>query len=150
MIFHAGTGKRIDEELIGPCGMNCALCSAYLAYTHQIPRKRGQIYHCPGCRPRNKKCAYLKKHCTPLSSASVRFCYECEEFPCGRLSHLDARYQKEYGISFIENLEVIRDNGLDQFLKFERNRRSCPRCGDLISVYNKKCFRCDTIESLKG
>ena len=139
----------MDEKLIAPCGMNCALCSAYLAYTHQIPRKRGEIYHCEGCRPRDKRCAYLKRHCAPLSNGSVRFCYECKDFPCVRLKHLDARYRKEYGMSFIENLEVIRDKGLNQFLKDQQNKYSCSKCGDWISIHNRKCFECDTISSWK-
>ena len=149
LICQVGAEKRMFEELIAPCGMNCALCSAYLAYAHQIPRKRGRIYHCQGCRPRNKKCAYLKKPCSGLSNGSIRFCYECKGFPCAHLKHLDTRYRKSYGISFIENLGVIRDNGLEQFLKCQRERHTCPKCGDWVSVHNKKCFRCDAIVSLK-
>ncbi len=137
----------MDEELIAPCGMNCALCSAYLAYTHRIPRKRGKINHCQGCLPRNKRCAYLRKHCSPLSSDSIRFCFECKNFPCVRLTQIDGRYRKNYGISFIENLETIRDRGLDRFLKLQQDRHCCPKCGDWVSVHNKKCFRCNAIES---
>ncbi len=139
----------MQEELIAPCGMNCALCSAYLAYSYQIPRRRGHIYHCQGCLPRNKRCAYLRKHCSALSSDSIRFCYECKGFPCTRLNHIDARYRKNYGISFIENLEMIRDNGIERFLEYQRAGHRCPECGDWISVHNKKCFRCDTITSWK-
>jgi len=50
------------------------------------------------------------------------FCYDCAEFPCDRLRHLDERYRTRYGMSEIENLEYIRDHRLEQFLEHERGR----------------------------
>ncbi len=35
--------NKFTSELIAPCGMNCALCRGYIAYTHGIPRVRGKI-----------------------------------------------------------------------------------------------------------
>jgi hypothetical protein len=35
--------KEFDKALIVPCGMNCGICSAYLAYSRNIPRKRGKL-----------------------------------------------------------------------------------------------------------
>ncbi len=64
----------MKEDLIAPCGMNCAVCSSYLAYSKGIPQKRGAISHCAGCRPRNKQCAYLKGHCDQISKGLLRFC----------------------------------------------------------------------------
>lgn len=37
----------IPEELIAPCGMNCALCSRYLAFVNKLKRSQ-----CIGCRIR--------------------------------------------------------------------------------------------------
>ena len=34
------TQTKFNSELIAPCGMNCAICKAYLAYTHGVPRVR--------------------------------------------------------------------------------------------------------------
>ncbi|TAL24847.1 MAG: DUF3795 domain-containing protein [Nitrospirae bacterium] len=48
----------IAETLIAPCGMNCAICSRYLAYVYNLKRSQ-----CVGCRPRNEKCAYLFGKC---------------------------------------------------------------------------------------
>ena len=135
--------------LIAPCGMYCGVCSAYLAFSHQIPRKRGKITHCAGCRPRDKQCAYLKKRCRLLREKTIRYCSECPTYPCKRLLHLDERYRDNYGMSLIENLEIIRRRGSKALLASIGTRYSCRRCGELISVHNGKCFVCDTIRSWK-
>ena len=135
-------------DQIAPCGMNCGLCSAYLSLSHDVPKTRGKITHCSGCRARNKTCAYLKGHCRKLASGCVTFCYECQKFPCKRLLHLDSRYQTRYGTSLIQNLEEIRDMGIGVFLQHQTDRHLCPKCGtDVVCIHNKKCYRCERVET---
>ncbi len=69
-----------DTELIAPRGMNCSVCSRYLARKHDVRRKGVSIAYCVGCRPRDRKCAALKKRCDLLLSHKVRFCHECDTF----------------------------------------------------------------------
>ena len=71
-------------SLIAPCGMNCGICMAYL-------REKNK---CPGCREFNKnepvsiaKCKI--KNCASFKSSKSKFCFECAEFPCKNLKHLD-------------------------------------------------------------
>jgi hypothetical protein len=45
-------------------------------------------------------------------------------------------------MSEIENLEFIRDKGIDEFIKKELKRWKCPTCGGVICVHNKKCYSC--------
>lgn len=135
----------MKKELIAPCGLYCGVCSAYLAYVNDIPKKRGLITHCVGCKPRNKKCAYLKKNCSLLLNNEINYCYECTKYPCHRLKHLDERYRKNYNYSLIENLNIIKKNGDEFFLYKENKANECKRCGGLISIHNKKCFHCDEI-----
>ncbi|MFA6000865.1 MAG: DUF3795 domain-containing protein [Thermoleophilia bacterium] len=139
----------MEEDLIAPCGMYCAICSGYLAYLNQIPRKRGKISHCKGCRARDKKCAWLKGDCELLAKGKVRYCFECPDFPCGHLQHIDARYRRNFGMSMIENLETIRDRGVKAFLREQKARFTCSRCQGLISVHSGKCYVCDDIISWK-
>src|SRR5665647_7617 len=82
-----------DTELISPCGMNCSVCSRYLARKCDVNQKGLSIPYCAGCRPRDEKCAFQKR-CDLLRKNKVRFCYECSSFPCGNLDRIDARYQK--------------------------------------------------------
>ena len=135
-----------DASLIAPCGMNCGICKGYLAYSRRIPvsiRKSQRLGFCMGCRPRNNQCAYLKGHCTELKENKISFCYECKDFPCERLRHLDKRYRTNYNVSLIENLRRIKEGGIEKWLAQEELKWRCPRCYGTISVHLGGCFDCE-------
>lgn len=140
-----------DKQLIAPCGMNCAICSRYLAYKNKLPVVKGKIYHCSGCRPEDRKCV-VQKNCTDnrkLLKREIDFCFKCNNFPCERLLKLDRRYRKNYNMSMVENLMNIKTDGLAKFVKKQSRKYKCPNCDGLISVHNGKCFACDYIKSWK-
>jgi hypothetical protein len=134
----------LNEELIAPCGMNCAICSRYLATKHDSKHAGIRIPHCSGCRPRDKRCAFLKKRCSLLLNREVSYCYECREFPCEKLLNIDKRYQTFFHMSMIDNLNYIKVNGINQFLDKEKTKWRCPECGDIICCHNGICFNCGT------
>lgn len=135
--------QNLTSELIAPCGMNCGICKDYLAYSRGVPYKKGEITHCSGCRVRNKKCAFIKTGCLKLRKNQVRFCFECSDMPCGKLDVLDKRYRERYGMSMVQNLNEIQDNGMEYFLKTQREKYRCTNCGDIISVHDGKCYSCN-------
>jgi hypothetical protein len=132
----------MKEDLIAPCGMNCAVCVSYLAMKNDLKKKGFAKSYCAGCLPRGKNCAFLKKSCRLLGEGLVRFCYECEDFPCRRLKGLDKRYRTSYHMSMIENLEFIKQNGVAEFLEKESSKWLCPQCGGTISCHNGLCLNC--------
>jgi hypothetical protein len=138
-----------NEELIAPCGMNCAICSGYLARQYEVKSQGIRMPYCTGCRPRDKQCAFLKKRCQLLLSGQVQYCYECPDFPCERLRHIDRRYKTFFRISLIENLEDIKEKGIEAFLKKEEEKWRCPECGGVICCHNGICFNCG-VEKLKA
>lgn len=138
----------MDEALIAPCGMNCALCASYLAMKNDLKKKGLGKTYCAGCLPRGKNC-YYKKKCDLLPKGRVRFCYECGEFPCRLLKTLDKRYRTFYHMSMIENLEYIKEHGMNLFLEKEEAKWRCPECGGVICCHNGICFRCG-LEKLKN
>lgn len=133
----------MNEELIAPCGMNCGICSGHLAYKHDVKSQGIRMPYCPGCRPRDKKCAFLKKRCHLLSAGQVQYCYQCPDFPCPSLSHLDKRYRTLFRMSMIENLEYIKQHGTKQFLKQQEENWKCDACGAVICCHNGICYHCD-------
>lgn len=137
------------EDLIAPCGMDCAVCSGYLALKHDIKTKGVRMVYCKGCRPRDKKCAFLKKRCEKLLNEKLKFCYECEEFPCKNLKHIDKRYHTFFYMSLIDNLNFIEEHGLDEFLESQRKKWQCPDCDEVICCHNGICFSCG-LEKLKN
>lgn len=151
MKVQEGDDTAISQELIAPCGMNCGLCSGYLTFKNDIKRKGVKMPYCAGCKIRDKKCAFLKKSCDLLLNHKVTYCYECKAYPCKRLLHLDKRYRTNFHMSFLENLEFIRKNGMQQFLKNENEKWACQTCGEMICCHNGICFHCngDTLKNKK-
>ena len=128
---------KFDRSLIAPCGMNCGTCIAYLRVKNK----------CPGCRTFSvdkavsvRKCIVVK--CINLEKTNSKFCYECTKFPCKRIKQLDKRYRTKYRTSFIENLLMIKENGIADFLDFESRRRTCPNCGSTLCVHRSFCLDC--------
>jgi len=120
----------IRKDLIAPCGMNCAICRAYLR----------QKNPCHGCRDAALNKPETRIHCRlrVCEKRTGDFCYTCAEFPCDRLKHLDKRYRTRYGMSEIENLEYIRDNGIRKFLTKEREKWVSEQ--GIFCVHDKKFY----------
>ncbi len=123
---------NIEAKLIAPCGMNCGLCSAYLRAENK----------CPGCFTGRKvndkpiKCG--RKLC---KNRKGDFCFECGKFPCDSIKKLDERYQNRYEFSPIENLEFIRDNGIDKFVEEQRKKYQSSK--GTLCVHDKKYYQGD-------
>ena len=137
----------MKEELIAPCGMNCGVCSSYLAMENDLKKKGFGKTSCAGCRIRGRKCYYTAK-CNWLRKDPGRFCYECEDFPCRNIITLDKRYRTYYHMSMIENLEYIQKRGMAEFLNKESIKWRCPECGGIICCHNGICYSCG-LEKLK-
>jgi len=136
--------RKLKAQLIAPCGMNCGVCMAYL-------REKNK---CPGCRAADTdkplSCVRCRiKNCETIAKSKSKFCFECEK-RCARLKQLDKRYRTKYGMSMIENLEFIKNNGVDAFIAQQEAKYKCPTCGGILSTHNGKCYQCQHIESRTG
>jgi len=128
------------QNLIAPCGMNCGICIGHLR----------EKKPCAGCfkmddenQPKYcRSCAIV--NCEYLAKTSSGFCYDCKKYPCARLIRLDKRYRLKYRMSMIENLEFIRDMGMEKFLIREEKRWTCGNCGKGLSAHRNFCIYCKT------
>ena len=132
----------MEEKLIAPCGMNCGLCVSYLAMKYDLNKRGFKRVYCKGCLPRGKNCLHMGDRCDLLGEGLVRFCYECEKFPCSRLKDLDKRYCARYHMSMIENLKFIKEHGIESFLEKEEAKWRCSECGEVICCHNGLCLNC--------
>lgn len=141
----------MKEDLIAPCGMNCEVCVSYLAMRNDLNKHGFKRTYCEGCLPRGKNCLHMGNQCEVLGNGLVRFCYECKDFPCKRLKALDKRYRTKYHMSMIDNLRAIKEHGIENFLRKEEEKWSCPDCGNIISCHNGLCLNCkiDTLRQNK-
>lgn len=133
--------NEMREELIAPCGMNCRLCVAY-----QRDKNR-----CGGCRNEidikyktKSSMNCVIKNCPVIKSNKSGFCFECDKFPCQRLKQLDKRYRTKYHMSMLENLEFIKEYGLNRFLEREKSKWICKECGEIVCVHKHICLACKT------
>lgn len=132
--------NSIPITLIAPCGMNCRLCRAYVRDKNA----------CPGCRgddsSKSKSCLACRiKNCEEIVSGKTKYCFGCDGFPCARLNHLDKRYRTKYGMSMIDNLNVIMTMGIRRFIENEKKRWACPECGGLLCVHKSECILCQHV-----
>ena len=133
---------NMKEELIAPCGMNCALCANYLAGKLGLKKKGVHRAYCDGCIPRGRNCLFMSGKCDKLGEGQVRFCFMCDDFPCQRLKALDKRYRTKYHLSMIENLKAIKELGMDSFLQQEEEKWACRECGGAVCCHNGLCLNC--------
>lgn len=138
----------MEDKLIAPCGMNCSLCIAYQAKLYDLDKQGFRRKYCPGCLPRGENCTHMRDHCDLVGKGQVRFCFECGDFPCKRLKNLDKRYRTKYHLSMIENLNCIKEQGIETYLAKEKTRWRCPECGEIICCHNGLCLNCD-LEKLR-
>lgn len=123
--------------LIAPCGLDCRLCRAY-------QRRRNP---CPGCRaedaakPKTRVICRIKT-CPKVAFDGIEFCFECGEFPCAHVLHLEKRYRAKYRTSPVENLVAIRERGMDEFIEGENREWACPGCGAMLCMHEEGCPRC--------
>jgi hypothetical protein len=138
----------LKAELIAPCGMNCNVCSNYLALKNDTKAKGVKLPYCIGCRQRDKKCSFVKKKCEKLLNHKVKFCYECNEFPCQLIIKLGKSYEERYRMNMVDNLRFIKQHGMETFLEAEKKKWKCPKCGKIICCHNGICYSCD-LERMK-
>ena len=118
-------------KLIAPCGMDCAICTMHLR-----EKKRCEGCYSPG-RIERRQCALFS--CEHIQG---RCGHTCDDYPCKRLRQMDKRYRTRYHMSIIGNLQEIRDHGIRNFVKSERERWTCRICGGVINVHRGCCASC--------
>ncbi|MFI5222263.1 MAG: DUF3795 domain-containing protein [Bacteroidia bacterium] len=120
----------INRNLIASCGMNCGICIAHLKKNNS----------CPGCREITSDCPKTRLSCQirTCPERNGKYCFECTQFPCDKLERLDKRYRAKYGMSEIENLIFIRDNGINAFMKSERSKWQSAK--GTLCVHDKKYY----------
>jgi len=125
----------MKAELIGPCGINCALCSGYQRTKNT----------CPGCLS-EEPCSLCGKCSIKLCSKKTspeELCIECEDYPCRRLKQLEKRYREKYGETIFDSMQTIKKEGMAVFIEEEQKKWTCT-CGSLLCVHKDLCPQCNT------
>ncbi|MBP1762861.1 MAG: hypothetical protein H6Q64_2403 [Firmicutes bacterium] len=128
---------KIKIVMIAPCGLNCATCLSQFKST----------ITCGGCNNNNHhKPEYCSrciiKNCEKRIINKYKYCFQCDTFPCRRLKQLDKRYSTKYHMSLLVNLNDIKMNGIRNYIKREKGKWICSKCGYLLCVHREYCLNC--------
>ncbi len=139
-----------NADLIAPCGMDCSLCIAYQFRKNDLNKHSFHRKYCPGCIPRGENCTHMADACSLLGEGKLRFCYKCSAYPCKRLKSLDKRYRTKYHMSMIANLDYIKANGIEEFLRDQEEKWKCADCGERLCCHNGLCMNCEIDKFLEN
>ena len=77
----------------------------------------------------------------------MTWCFECREFPCQRLRDFLPIHVVN-GIShharLIEELQYIKERGMEGWIEKQNQEGSCPRCGRMLYWHDRVCPGCQT------
>lgn len=132
------------------CGIYCGACDTLAANENGKLWKLARDWNrspedlrCHGCKSdvRSIYCANCAMRACAVEK-DVEFCFECGEYPCEKLASFRADECPHHTV-VIENLETIRNVGVDMWLEAQAERWKCPSCGTRFTWYDKRCKQCD-------
>lgn len=144
--------NKNETPLLGICGVYCGACTTYRAYNDNdqalfdwevkegIPRD--EIF-CKGCLSNlvNEWCSNCNfRKC--VKEKGISYCFECEDFPCKKL--IDFSKTRPHRTLGLRNLKQLKEMSIEEWLKQQKQRWICSRCGKQLHWYSEKCPNCGT------
>ncbi|MFC1913007.1 DUF3795 domain-containing protein [Chloroflexota bacterium] len=119
------------DELAAPCGLYCGCCYIYKANDDKVLAKdiaqkwgiKPEEAKCRGCVEEKGACKMLfhgavcPTYECAVNQNGLRFCYECEDFPCLKLAPAADRAHEIPHNMKIYNLISIQRMGLKKWLE---------------------------------
>jgi hypothetical protein len=152
--------KKNISDLVGICGLYCGNCPFYLAYRkkdttqlEKISKESGipvEKIRCDGCLSRKPSihcitCKLGFRECA--ADHKVTWCFQCSDFPCKRLEdflNIHIVNGKSHHAKVIENLEFMKDHGIEKWVELQKRSSSCMDCGNQLYWFESKCSKCKT------
>lgn len=126
----------ISNTSIAPCGVICDICLGF-------QREKNNCVGCNNVGSKPNHCTVCSiKFCAEKQGNDTLLCGECAKFPCRRIKDLNKRYTLKYGENLIQNLTMVKEMGLSQFIETENEKWKCKKCGQLLCVHKDACLIC--------
>ncbi|MEG0034505.1 MAG: DUF3795 domain-containing protein [Bacilli bacterium] len=121
---------KSNENYAAVCGLFCGTCSGFIDKS------------CGGCLSNNCCCDCFNGFKECAAHHNVKRCYECSNFPCEKLDDFSTKHIVN-GIchhkDVIKNLEEMKEEGVDMWVKRQIEVNTCKKCGKIIPWYKKDC-----------
>lgn len=134
----------------GYCGLYCGACPRFLASENdtleQLAAEKNttpDLIRCHGCKSAvvSGWCAICNlKQCA--RSKGLEFCDDCDQYPCADLQGFINDLNYPYHSLVPQDLQTIRQKGLDAWLREQNVRWRCPACGTKYSWHTTTCPTC--------
>ena len=159
-----GRGK---EHLAAACGTYCGACPAYIAKDSEDEQIKMKLQkksssgsmkanidwfvnymnnqRCDGCLSGGTLAGHCQNCAIRLCAANKQNdsrCCDCEELPCHRITDLINQGDYPHRREYLPNLEKIHEMGVQKWIKYEKERWRCRRCGLPMSWYDAECAGC--------
>lgn len=131
------------------CGLYCGACEIlFMNELGNIEEKAKEWkmsindVKCSGCKTTQNSIYCIDcdiKLCA--ESRNVEFCNECSSFPCSRILNFRNDKYPHHSVVF-KNLKTIKEKGLDYWLKEQKKRWKCAKCGSRFTWYDETCKNC--------
>ncbi|UCB49792.1 MAG: DUF3795 domain-containing protein [Deltaproteobacteria bacterium] len=150
--------EQDESKRVGICGIYCGTCPRYLANRLKDTEEMEKIHketgvpsdqiRCDGCLsdtvfPTCEVCKHGFRQCA--AEKKISWCFQCDAFPCQRLRDFRDIHIVN-GISHhehvIEDLEYMREKGLEQWVAEQEAKARCPECGMSIYWHARECPNC--------
>jgi len=118
-----------NTELVAPCGLYCGACPIYRAASdrelaERVARTLGrpvEDVRCLGCRGEKGNIKSLGDYLCPtyqcVERRGLRFCHECDDFPCLKLAPCADKAQILPHNSKVYNLVLLQRLGMEEWLQ---------------------------------
>jgi len=139
----------VNKNLVGRCGLYCGACIVYRAGKDSEELQR-RVAERQKCKPEEIRCEGCQtvlangwdvkgeewgKNCKTvkcLETKGLNFCYECAEYPdC-----------EKFGENLMENLDAIKADKVEEWLREEEEKWRCQKCGKPIAMHLTECHWC--------
>ena len=133
------------DEILGYCGLYCPGCGAYQATATGagVEYKPGSFTTCRGCNSAEVSiwCSDCEiKNCA--RKRGLRYCLECEEFPCEKARGFMDDPEYPYHKDVPELMTRLREVGLEAWADEQSRKWVCRSCGSDFDWFMKSCPGC--------
>ena len=151
------------------CGLYCGACDVQVAdkrskisgelpiwedlperFRKNLPSGKTDKIHCLGCKSDDVfiGCASCKIRKCAKEKMKVEFCFECRKFPCFtyKIQRIVLKLMFEKKLPHLKtipyNQHMIHRDGVDEWLKDQKEKWQCSKCSTEFSWYQATCLEC--------
>lgn len=136
----------MKDEILGYCGLYCPGCMFYQNSVSGVKTELdpGVFVTCRGCNspeltPWCAECG-IKDCCR---ERVIRYCLECDEFPCDRLNTFMNDPKYPYHQDVPENMRRLKEIGLEAWAEEQDKKWLCGQCGSRYPWSATECPGCE-------